>query len=111
MQQISYTTIRPGRGVVVVEVVGELDSYTAPTMRSGIRAAISASDTRHLRVDLTGLSYIDSSGISALVRCRAEADGRGIDMVVSHPQPQPLKVLRILGLTEHLGVTTEGSNN
>lgn len=103
----SYTTDRDRRGVVVVSVVGELDAYTAPKIRGGLRAALTDSTTKQLRVDMAGVSFLDSSGISALIRCQAEADERGVALVVVNPQPQPLKVLQIVGLTEFLGVTTD----
>ena len=104
----SYTTDRDRRGVVIVSVIGELDAYTAPKIRGGLRAALTDSTTRQLRVDMAGVSFLDSSGISALIRCQAEADERGVALVVVNPQPQPLKVLQIVGLTEFLGVTTDG---
>ncbi len=104
----TYSTKRDNRGVVIVSVVGEIDAYTAPKIRGGIRAAITDPDTTRLRVDLTGVSFLDSSGISALIRCQSEADSHGVALVVANPQAQPLKVLDMVGLTEFLGVTVDG---
>jgi anti-sigma B factor antagonist len=103
----SYTIEHARRGVVIVSVTGELDAYTAPKIRGGIRAAMTAPGTSQVQVDLADVSFMDSSGVNALIRCRAEAEPRGISMVVANPQPQPLKVLDILGLIHFLGVTTD----
>jgi anti-anti-sigma factor len=105
----SYSIERARRGVVIVSVTGELDAYTAPKIRGGIRAAMTAPDTSQVQVDLADVSFMDSSGVNALIRCRAEAEPRGILLVVANPQPQPLKVLDILGLIHFLGVTTDSA--
>jgi anti-sigma B factor antagonist len=101
----SYSTTQDVPGVVVLSVTGELDAYSAPKIRAGLRAAISDPTTKQLRVDMAEVSFIDSSGISALIRGRAEAEARGIKLIVANPQPQPLKVMGIVGLTDFLGVT------
>jgi anti-sigma B factor antagonist len=102
----SYSIERARRGVIILSVSGEVDAYTAPKIRGGIRAAMSEPDTRQVQVDLAEVSFMDSSGVNALIRCRAEAESRGVSLVVSNPPPQPLNVLDILGLTHFLGVTT-----
>ena len=103
-----YTTNRESPDLVVVSVVGEIDAYTAPTIHDGIRTAITDHlHPRRVRVDLAGVSFLDSSGIQALIRCRAEAVARGVAMAVANPQPQPRKVLHIAGLTDLLAVTMD----
>jgi anti-anti-sigma factor len=109
MVTASYSIQRARRGVVIVSVTGEIDAYTAPKLRGGIRAAMTEPGTSKVEVDLAGVSFMDSSGVNALIRCRAEAEPRGISMVVANPQPQPLKVLDILGLIHFLGVTTDSA--
>jgi anti-anti-sigma factor len=104
---VSYSTKRARRGVVIVSVSGEIDAYSAPKLRGGIRAAMTEPDTKQVQVDLADVSFMDSYGVNALIRCRAEAGPRGILLVVANPQPEPLKVLDILGLIHVLGVTTD----
>jgi anti-anti-sigma factor len=105
----NYSTGRARRGVVTVSVIGEIDAYTAPKIRGGIRAAIIDPDTRHLRVDLAEVSFMDSSGINALIRCQTEAEARGVPFVVANPQPQPRRVLETLGLTDFLRLTVDST--
>jgi len=53
-------------GYRVVEVAGEIDISTAPALRTAIEAEV-ASGTRELIVDLGGVQFMDSSGLSLLI--------------------------------------------
>ena len=54
----------------VVTLVGELDMAYAPTVAETLDAL--ADTSRPVIVDLTGLSFIDSSGIHAILRPRPQ---------------------------------------
>jgi anti-sigma B factor antagonist len=61
----------------VIEVNGEVDAYTAPWLKDRVDAAIE-SGKRHLIVDLSHGSFIDSTGLSVLVMGhRRLEDARG----------------------------------
>jgi anti-sigma B factor antagonist len=104
---ISFSTDQREDGAVVLSVIGEVDLHTAPELRAAVRSAFADPRTTQLRVDLAGVSFLDSTGVSALVTGHGEAGKRGIPLVVTNPQPQVLKVLRIVGLDDVLGVTAE----
>ena len=58
------TSVVDGR--TVVQVVGEIDVYTAPQLRERLDHEIEAG--RHdLVVDLSGVSFMDSTGLGVLV--------------------------------------------
>lgn len=77
----SVTTRTTGTGPVVA-VEGELDVATAPRLRAGV-AAVTLERGQLLVVDLAGVTFCDSSGISALIAARnvAEAAGAGVALV------------------------------
>ena len=102
MSITTCSTKRGKRGVVTVSVIGDIDAYTAPKVRSGLRSAITDPHTTHLHVDLADVFFLDSSGVDALIRCRTEAESRGIQFDVINPQAHPRKVLTMFGLTEFL---------
>ncbi|MBW3592759.1 MAG: STAS domain-containing protein [Actinobacteria bacterium] len=54
-------------GVAVVAVAGEADLYNAPALQEHISAALEAGATR-LVVDLTDVTFIDSTTIGVLVQ-------------------------------------------
>ncbi len=87
----------------IVTVKGELDLETAESLYRRGCAAI-ARHARLLLLDLTGVSFCDSCGLSAFVRIANEADAAGCRYGLVAPQPLVLKVLRITGLDQRLPV-------
>ena len=83
----------------VVRVGGEVDAYTAPTLRERLDAEISAGHT-HLVVGLEEVSFMDSSGLSVLVGGLAAARSRNGSLSLAGPDERILRVLTITGLTD-----------
>lgn len=52
--------------IQVVKVTGEIDVYTAPEFKSAVNKAIDAG-ALNLIIDLTNVSYMDSSGFGILL--------------------------------------------
>jgi anti-sigma B factor antagonist len=89
---------REGDGHVVVALRGELDIADAVSVTAAL-AAVAARDLEII-VDLTGLEFIDSSGVAALARGRKHARLAGGDLVLAAPQEQVLRVLTLTRLIE-----------
>ncbi len=89
----SVTTRTTGAGPVIT-VEGELDVATAPRLHAGI-AALDLGRGQLLVVDLAGVTFCDSSGISALIAARnvAEAAGAGVALAAV-----PARLSRTFGL-------------
>ena len=64
-----------GRGTVIV-VQGEVDLYTSPKLREAVVSAIEAK-APSVTVDLSGVGYMDSSGVATLVEGLQLSRGRG----------------------------------
>ena len=63
----------------LAKVRGVLDVFTSPTLAT--RALANLPDqTRAIVIDLREVSFVDSAGISALVRLRQEATHRALDV-------------------------------
>jgi anti-sigma B factor antagonist len=78
-----------------VAVLGELDIYTAPSLE---RALLEVEDARPLLVvDLAGLGFIDSTGLSVLLAASERARRQGRRLIVVRP---PLPALRVFTLTK-----------
>lgn len=58
--------VRNHERAAIIEVQGEVDLYTSPRMREAIVRTASAR-TPMVVVDLSGVSYMDSSGVATLV--------------------------------------------
>jgi anti-sigma B factor antagonist len=84
---------------VIVEVHGEADVHTAPELRDRL---IGVLDSGHpsVVVDLSWLSFIDSTGLGALVAARNHANAAGASLRLVCKSERLLKVFRITGLHE-----------
>ena len=86
-------------GTRVVTVRGEVDVATAPTLGEALDAALDEG-SGPVVVDLSGVTFIDSTGLGVLiaVRKRCLDSGRELRVVVS--DPRILKVFEITGLDD-----------
>lgn len=53
-------------GTTILRPAGDIDLSRSPTLRTDIRKALDAKPTR-LVIELSGVSYMDSSGVATLV--------------------------------------------
>lgn len=65
-REFRVRSLGPLDGVVVLEVGGEVDFYSAPELKAVLERALDEGIVR-LVVDLTEVSFIDTSGIGVLV--------------------------------------------
>jgi anti-sigma B factor antagonist len=89
----------PGR----IEVHGEVDAATAPTLNAAIAAASAASDGEVL-VDFTGIEFIDSSGLSVLVSNHQRLSSQSRTLVIVQPPPAARRLFEIAGLDQVLTI-------
>jgi anti-sigma B factor antagonist len=85
-----------------LRLAGELDMATAGRLEAGVAAAL-ARDESELVVDLTGVHFIDSTGLRALLRARRDCEGcdRGFFLVPAAHGGQH-RLFQVSGLIGHL---------
>lgn len=98
-----HVSIEHGDDEVVVSLRGELDADTCQGL--GPRLLAAAVGVPTLVIELSELTFIDSSGISELLRVRETVDERGQRFAVRNPSTTVRRVLEITGLGAHLGLT------
>lgn len=81
----------------VLDVRGEVDLYTSPQLREAIDREVSGGTPKVL-VDLTGVSFMDSSGLGVLVGSLKRSRERGGELALVCTEGSVLKVLTITGL-------------
>ena len=107
-------TVRCGfhAGAVVVTASGELDLDTVPELERHVVAAVEAAtvctSTTVVVVDLTPVSYLDSSGLNMLVRCHELARRHGLGLRVAASDRRVLRPIVATSLDRllHLYRTT-----
>ena len=80
----------------VIELQGEVDLSCSPEARKQILAILS--QKKHLLVDLSGVTYIDSSGVASLVEGYQTAKKQGVKfglVSVSEPSMNVLQLARL----------------
>jgi anti-sigma B factor antagonist len=83
-------------GSAVVSVTGDVDLMSAPHLREAMEEALGRSP--HLIVDVAEMTFIDSSGLSALVHAHRQAADAGGSMTVRRPSPTLKRLLSITHL-------------
>jgi anti-sigma B factor antagonist len=87
----------------VVVVCGEIEMATAADFEDAMRKALAAAAGAALLVDLTAVTFIDSKGVSALMRVLAPRRGPGRRVAVVARRPIQM-MFEIAGLDRVLGV-------
>jgi anti-sigma B factor antagonist len=90
-------------GLRVVSVRGEVDVYSAPTLRKCLQDSMDEQH-RDLLVDLSGIAFIDSTGLGVLVAGQNRAGELGGKLNVVCSQERVLKLFRITGLDDVFGI-------
>jgi len=92
--------VETGRGEAgVLAVSGELDIATVDQFLAQARAALEAA-SGVLVVDFGGVTFVDSTGLSSLVRLRNEARRNGKDVDLVRVRQEVRRVLDVTGLSE-----------
>ena len=84
--------------VLTVNVTGEVDHHHARTIMTEMEQAVGAALPRQLILDLSGVTFMDSSGIAVVMRARQRMRELGGCIVLRNAGPQPRKVLEAAGL-------------
>ncbi len=93
-------------GIVEVAATGEIDLYSSPALRKTVLDAVSRAGTG-VRVALSGVSYMDSSGVATLVEGMRAARECGKTFVLGAPSQPVLKVLQLARLDTIFDIALE----
>jgi anti-sigma B factor antagonist len=93
---LSVNIDRSGSGIVF-RLHGELDLSTAPALRESLSRAL-ADECSDIVLDLAGLDYLDSTGLSLFVGARNRAAASGVRLRIRNPQRGTRRLLEITNL-------------
>ena len=91
--QLTVTTARATCDYACLRCEGEIDQATAPAFADALADAVPG--RRRVEVDVSKVSFMDSSGINALVQHLTP----GCELLVTNVPPHIRRVLDITGLT------------
>jgi anti-anti-sigma factor len=94
-------------GEARIAVSGEIDLGTAPQLESALADALNAAPG-HITVDLSDVDFIDSTGVSVLVRSAHQGEQCGVTVRVHGAHGIVARVLRVTGVAGYLQMPAEG---
>jgi anti-anti-sigma factor len=81
-----------------IVVSGELDMATSPQFTSAVESVAMRDGTQRVVVDFAEVTFLDSSGISALCLARSKLSAEGMVLVLGPTSLQVEKVIQLAGL-------------
>lgn len=84
------------QGATVIRVVGEVDIATAGAFEAAVRSCLSGSNA--VELDLSGMDFMDSSGLGVLVRSAQEAARVGVSLTFTEVSARTYRLFEISGL-------------
>jgi anti-anti-sigma factor len=95
----------PNPASTVVRVVGEIDMLTAPSLRAVLKTACEGS--RHTVVDMAGVEFMGSAGITALLGAADHARDCGGTLTLQNPARIVRRVMDIVSIEGQLPIEDE----
>jgi stage II sporulation protein AA (anti-sigma F factor antagonist) len=100
IDNLTVTTAEDDPNLVIVD--GQIDSHTSPVLDKTLTARLADAE---IAVDLSRVSFIDSSGLRVLVRAhKRQAESGGRLMIVAPSEPV-CRLFDITGLTSELSIS------
>jgi anti-sigma B factor antagonist len=91
-------------GTLDVVLLGEVDFTNASETIDAIRDAVTREQPIRVRVDMSDVTFLDSSGVAVLVNAKRAAEAVGASYRVERPNQKVLDQLRMMGLLEPFGI-------
>jgi anti-sigma B factor antagonist len=88
--------MREEGGAAVVSLSGEVDLESSPRLRELLLGLVR--DGRNVLVELSAVSYIDSSGVASLIEAFQLARRSATEFALVAPSPAALRVLQLARL-------------
>jgi anti-anti-sigma factor len=88
---------------ITVAVRGDVDVVAAPALRDALAEVIDRAPST-VRIDMAGVDFLDSVGISVLVASYNRAEEAGVGFELSSVPPSSRRVLEITRLTDVLTI-------
>ena len=88
-------------GTLAIALAGEIDHANAEDLFTRLRLELEEVPAQIVVLDLSGVLFIDSSGLRLLLRSKDAAEGCGAEFFLRGLRPQARRLLAVSGLTEH----------
>lgn len=84
-------------GILIVKPMGEIDHHSAKPLREQIDTALYLYRPSTVIMDLSGVGFMDSSGLGLILGRYTKAKDLGGKLIVANPGPSVERVLNLAG--------------
>lgn len=106
MQRSFTVQLQPRADAALIVVSGELDIASAPELEQALDQ-IRPESTTLVIVDLRGLEFMDSTGLSIIVRAHQRLSEHNCELTLIKGPPQVQRLLDLTGLADRLRLVSE----
>ena len=106
-ERVTFTS---GNGILTASVKGEIDHHNAGSVRQKIDIRMMSERPKELVLDLSGVSFMDSSGLGLILGRYARGSELGISVSVSNPTAAASKILDLAGMERLVKTVKSGKN-
>ena len=96
-------SVTAGPAYTLVTLAGECDLHTGRQLRDVLTSEVSRG-ARRMILDLSGLSFMDSTGMQVLLSVRTVLNVRNGTLSVVAPQPVVARILELTGADQYIPV-------
>jgi serine/threonine-protein kinase RsbW len=92
---------------IIIKLAGELDSATCAALVERFEQAVPALDGRQLVIDLEEVSFIDSSGMRAIIIIERRSIEERIALALAPPPAAVTELLQVTGIADRVPLTPQ----
>ncbi len=100
--------VRVLNGHAVLALRGDVDAYSGQSLSDSLNAAM-LETSGDITLDLSNVSFVDSSGIAVFVVAAKKLRERGSELVVESPPAMVTKLLEMTGVIKLVRIERSGS--
>jgi anti-sigma B factor antagonist len=101
---VEELTVERDQNVLMFRSAGEITLESAPTYKAKLEAALSGERPETVIWDLSGVTFIDSSGIGLLVASSTRSQSAGSHFYLYRPSDQVRKILSLVKLIDFFNI-------
>ncbi len=83
---------------LIIKLTGELDERSGAFVRMTLDSITDSASVKRIRIDMSDLSFMDSTGIGVLIGRYKRLKARGIPIILQSPTPTVDRVLGLSGI-------------
>ncbi|SDX96976.1 anti-anti-sigma factor [Amycolatopsis xylanica] len=110
--ELFEVTLEKGETVTTVTARGEIDLISTPELENALRTALDAARPPMTVVaDLAGVTFLSSSGMSALIQAHQSGQEQGVPVSIVVEQRAVLRALTAAGLDQLLDIVSRDARD